>query len=201
MKSPRNKAPVVVTQMRLIGFVVASLALLVAGYTLMDFVRSVSGLQWRGPAQESSDVRSGVPPSQITDVVPLPNASPEPEFVTPVSSAAGLQAAEVAAEEPAIDPPAYVDTEQETAPEAYRTSAQTSPWEIAAAVSQAQVSLYSAIPEVRKTGAYALLNMARTAGDPDGTMRSLLRGAVNDPDPEIADFARHALMEIPGGVE
>lgn len=200
MKSPRKKAPVVVTRMRLIGFV-ASLAILVAGYTLMDFVRSVSGLQWRVPAQEGGDVRSSAPPSQFVDVVALPNASAEPEIITPVSGAAGLQAAEVPAEEPAIDPPADIDTAQETAPEAYRTSVQTSPWEIAGAVSQAQVSLFNAVPQVRKTGAYALLEMALTTGDPDGTMRSLLRGAVNDPDPEIADFARHALMQVPGGVE
>lgn len=176
------------------------LGLVVVGYTLFDFVGSVSIPRGSSSALGADDAETDAPPVQSAEVVETPAVSVAPPRAVPTLAAPRVSAVvRSATEDVAVDRSIHAVIVGEQPDHGNGKSIPTTRADIASAVAHIQTRTGDPMPEVRKLGAYSLLELAGVTGDPDGSMRVMLQGMVSDPDPEIADFARHALLQLPSG--
>jgi hypothetical protein len=165
----------------------------VAGYTLIDFIGSVPHL--RGLAPPQGDFGAAI------DDAPFQRA--------PGDAAAARDAAPMAAlNAPAgSSPPGRAATEETIS--AVSSLQQAMPPESESALVPGEVSpdVDSGIEtspddptrDERRARTYELLEIAKSSGDFDGSIRRSLQDAVRDPDSEIAYLARSALWQLQAG--
>jgi hypothetical protein len=165
------------------------LAIGVAGYTLIDFLGSASHLRGRLPPPGDFGAAIDGEPEQVPDGALA--AIERTSIATSIAPTGSLPPGDAA-----IGPAVFSASLQQRAMPPESESALV-PGEVSPDVhSGIAPSPDDPTRDARRARTYELLEIARSSGDPDGSIRLALQDAVRDPDSETAYLARSALWQI-----